>query len=139
MNADLIVLADGANVTAEGKLNVLGEFNVIFGRTLPVRWPLMYLVLRLECTSAEGRQHRLALRFINDDGEIVSPNFEADVDFGPQYREGMPHRTQLILPLANAQFGEYGTYELEVLVDNQRIGSRALHVLDASEFRQPGG
>jgi hypothetical protein len=25
------------------------------------------------------------------------------------------------------------------LVDNQRIGSRALHVLDASEFRQPGG
>jgi hypothetical protein len=136
VQADLIVLADGANNTAQGKLNILGEFNLIWGRQLPITWPLMVLVLRLECSSAEGPVHTLNLRFVNEDGEIVSPNLEVQLNLGQPFRPGMPHRGQLILPIGNARFKSFGTYELEVLVNNQRIGARPLHVLDARE--RPG-
>ena len=137
MHADLIVFADAANVTAEGKLNILGEFNVIFFPNVPGTWPLMSLVLRLECTTAEGPIHRLALRFVDEDGQIVSPNFESEINFGQPFRPGMPHRLQLIVPIGNSVYPRFGTYELEVLIDNVRIASRAMHVLDLRERQGP--
>jgi hypothetical protein len=46
MRLMLGLLADAANVTAEGKINMLGEFNLIPSPTFPMGLPSFTLVFR---------------------------------------------------------------------------------------------
>lgn len=138
MNADLILFAEAANASAEGKLNILGEFNLIRSTTVPVIWGLMVLVLRLVAPSGAPRAQTLNLRFLNDDGEIVSPNFEAEMAFAEPSRPGLPLSAVFILPLQNAVFPGFGTYELEVLLNNERVGTRELHVWELTPGAELG-
>ena len=48
MRVPLAVLADYANVTTDGKLNIMGIFNRIFASALPVVHPQMRLVMRFQ-------------------------------------------------------------------------------------------
>ena len=83
MEVGLAVLADAANVSREGKLNILGEFNTIFAGRFPVTWPKMNLVLKLEATVGEGSRHRLGIRVINQDGKLVAPPVDGEIELGP--------------------------------------------------------
>src|SRR6185436_5289009 len=48
VDVKLALLADGANATAEGKLNILGIFNALHAASFPCAHPHMCLVLRFE-------------------------------------------------------------------------------------------
>lgn len=137
VHLELLVFAEAANRTAEGKLNILGEFNVIFAEAVPVIHPMMHVVIRIQCPTSVGDRHRIGLRWINEDGQIVSPHFQAGISFGPPFRPGMPHRIQLILPLQNARFEEFGAYELELTLDDTVVGSSAFYVMQAETPRAP--
>lgn len=50
------VLADYANVIADGKLNILGIFDTIYGASLPVEVPNMRLAMQLQ-TEPRDRGH----------------------------------------------------------------------------------
>ena len=54
MRVKLALLADSANVSREGKLNLLGIFDAIFARELPTSHPHMHLVLRFEALPADA-------------------------------------------------------------------------------------
>ncbi|NOT29677.1 MAG: hypothetical protein HOP15_04415, partial [Planctomycetes bacterium] len=82
MHARLAVLADAANTTAEGKLNILGEFNVIFAARVPFTWPRMFLALKLETDPGEGGQHTLRIRVIDEDARLVAPEIQGAINFG---------------------------------------------------------
>ncbi|HEX9580892.1 MAG TPA: hypothetical protein VF970_07285 [Gemmatimonadales bacterium] len=127
MKVTLAVLADAANISREGKLNILGAFNQLVAREVPVRWPLMHLVVRIEATAGEDEKHRLGIRVLDEDGKLVAPPIDAMMSFGPT-RRGRPRRTQLIVGIAGAAFPRYGTYEFEVLVDSQSLAMVPLHV-----------
>jgi len=47
MKLTLFLAADYANITREGKLNVMGIFNDIYARTFPARHSSMHLVAKL--------------------------------------------------------------------------------------------
>ncbi len=58
MEVPLAVLADSANVSREGKLNIMDIFSQLSGQSLPVRCPHIALVFALEAHAAErGREH----------------------------------------------------------------------------------
>ena len=60
MQVKLALLADYANVTAEGKLNILGIFDRINVVGVPAVHPQMHFILRLEAHPAEwDRTHPL--------------------------------------------------------------------------------
>ncbi len=138
MRARIAVLADAANVSREGKLNILGLFEVIWAATLPVTWPLMHLVLSLEATSGEGVRHKVGVRVIDEDGKIAGPVVDAEGDFIAPRVPGLPPRVNLILGIAGAKFEKHGTYTFEILVDGHNVESISLHVLQPPQPPKPG-
>ena len=72
MRLTLGLLADAANVTAENKINILGEFNLIQTPVLPVTLASFTLVLRLEADANEPAEHTFGVRLLDDDGDLVT-------------------------------------------------------------------
>ena len=128
MKVTLAVLADAANVSREGKLNILGEFSTLYAQKVPVRWPLMTLVVRLEATSGEDARHQLGIRVLDEDGKLVAPAIDGEITFPPGQGRGRPRRSQLIVGIQGAEFKKYGTYEFELLVDGQSQCTVPLYV-----------
>ncbi len=69
MRLEYMLLADAANLSTEGKLNVLGAFERIVARSFPVMHPTMTVVIRMVATPAErGRKKQIGIRLLNQDG-----------------------------------------------------------------------
>lgn len=112
----LAVLADYANVTAEGKLNILGIFDRISVTGIPAVHPQMHLILRLEAHPAErGRPHRVEIRLHDPDGATV---FEVKGEVRPEGVPGRAIATNQILTLNNLQLAREGGYNFVVFVNN---------------------
>ncbi len=116
MHVKLALLADYANVTSDGKLNILGVFDRIHVTTLPAVHPQMHLVLRLEAHPAErDRTHVVEIRLHDPDGGTV---FEVRGDIVPRGAPGQTIATNQILTLNNLQLATPGGYTFVVFVDN---------------------
>lgn len=127
MELEFALVADAANISREGKLNIAGEFNTISGPRTPVSWPRMTFVARLNAHVAEGSAHT-ALLVINDaDGNelLRSPDFP--LEFTPS-GPGRPLRAGIVVDLVGTRFPKYGDYEINLLVDGRHMGSAPIYV-----------
>jgi hypothetical protein len=116
MNVKLALLADYANVTAEGKLNILGIFDRISVNELPFTHPQMHVILRLEAHVAErDRTHNIEIRLYDPDGETV---FDVNGEMVPKGPPGQSIATNQILTLNNLQLIKPGGYMFVIFVNN---------------------
>lgn len=129
MQSKLAVLADAANTTSEGKLNLLGEFNVIFAARVPFTWPRMFLVVKLETEPGEGERHKLRIRVIDQDGRQVTNEIQGDADFGQRFRPGLPLTGVLIFEIRAPTFANFGTYEFEIYANDELVTKVPLYVV----------
>jgi hypothetical protein len=138
MQVKLALLADYANVTAEGKLNILGIFDRISVNQIPAVHPQMHLILRLEAHPAErDRPHNIEIRLYDPDGQTV---FEVKGDVVPHGQVGQTIATNQILTLNNLQLDKAGGYTFVVLVNNDLKSELPLGVeLDNPTFTPPSG
>jgi hypothetical protein len=136
MNVKLALLADYANITAEGKLNILGIFDRINVSEIPAVHPQMHLILRLEAHPAErNRTHAVEIRLHDPDGQTV---FEVKGDVVPHGQTGRTIATNQILTLNNLQLNKAGGYNFVVLVNNDLKYELPLGVeLEAPVFPPP--
>ena len=118
MNISLALLADGANISQEGKLNILGIFDRVNAKSLPVVHPQMQLVLTIEADRAEAeREHKFEIQLIDSDGARLF-GIEGQMKFAappPGERIKINHTTQL----NNVKFERFGTYEFKILINNE--------------------
>ena len=116
MQVNLAVLADYANVTGDGKLNILGIFDRINLVQIPAMHPQMHLVLRLEAHPAElDRSHNVEIRLHDPEGTTI---FEVKGEIVPRGEAGRPVSTNQILTLNNLQLEKVGDYIFVVLINN---------------------
>jgi hypothetical protein len=133
MQVKLALLADYANVTAEGKLNILGVFDRINVNDVPAVHPQMHLILRLEAHPAErDRPHNVEIRLYDPDGQTV---FEVKGDIVPHGMPGQTIATNQILTLNNLQLSKTGGYMFVVFVNNDLKSEVPLGV----EISMPAG
>jgi hypothetical protein len=118
VHVKLALLADSANVSQEGKLNLLGIFDTIYAREFPTAHPHMYLVLRFEAGADEaGTKPALEVQFLGPDGE---PLFRIPATLNVQ--RGVTGRAvgiDHVLALANLGFERAGRYAFRVLLDGR--------------------
>jgi hypothetical protein len=72
MEVVLAVVCDYANVSMEGKLNILGVFQELNPQVLPYSHPQMYLVVSFEAGAAEvGQQKHFRIVLLDTDGNEI--------------------------------------------------------------------
>lgn len=72
MDIPLALVADAANVSREGKLNVLGVWQRIAAASFPTAHPACALVVVFRATPAErGQQKHVQIRFMGADAPIA--------------------------------------------------------------------
>ena len=65
------LLADAANVALDGKLNILGVFDVVRAASFPTVLPRVHLVARLKAQVADVRPHRIGLQVTGPGGATI--------------------------------------------------------------------
>ena len=73
MRVPLACVADAATVSSDGKLNILGEFNCIWASNLPVKWPRMMYVARIELEPGDPQELDIQLSLLDPDSALVGP------------------------------------------------------------------
>jgi hypothetical protein len=111
-------LADAANVSQEGKLNILGTFANINAHEFPARHPEMQLVLRLEASPAEaGMKKKLEVKVLDEDGRQVG-GVSGDFNVPSPPSPGRRICIQTALRIVDAVFPKEGNYEFDVLIND---------------------
>jgi len=119
MHLSFALFADAANLSQEGKLNILGVFDALHVGTLPAVHPRAALVLHLKGDGADVGDHRVGLSWRNPTGEMLW-NSEASLTVGPPalgtFEMDLPLLAQVDLPLDVP-----GAYAMEVSIDGAHV------------------
>ncbi len=125
MDVTLAVCCDAANVSREGKLNLLGIFNSLHAAEFPCTHPHLALVLRVEARIGEEGVHPLEIKLVDEDGGVL---FSIGGQLSLTGAEpGRPMTAQTIMDINNFALPRPGTYEFEVLVDKKLMRSVPIH------------
>jgi hypothetical protein len=137
MQVAFALFADAANLSQEGKLNILGVFDALQVGAFPAVHPRAHLVLHLKGTSLDAGQHSLSLRWINPQGNPLWESTGAvDVGHPPATSAEMdlPVIAQIDLPMDAP-----GAYMLMVAMDDAPIAEVPVHVRLAAHVGSMGG
>jgi hypothetical protein len=133
MEVKLAVLADYANVSQDGKLNIMGIFQEINAPSLPFPLPQMFLVITFEAGPAEfDTQKQIRIVLLDGDGrEKIALAGEVQVP-RPKRRGSRAYINEAI-GLAGVHFEEAGDYHFAILVGGETKETVPLHVNDLSK------
>ena len=129
MHISFAVFADGANLSQEGKLNVLGVFDALHVGGFPAMHPRTHFVVRLKGTMDDSGAHRLTFRWNNPQGEeLWSSDGELNLAPGPNpvMEMDLPIIAVLDLPLNMP-----GMYTMQVALDGELTAEVRLQVTGA--------
>jgi hypothetical protein len=137
MQVSFALFADAANLSQEGKLNILGVFDALQVGALPAVHPRAHLVVHLKGTSIDVGAHTVTLRWINPDAsELWSST--GDLNVGPPpfgvTEMDLPLIAQIDLPIDAA-----GGYSMSIALDGALMARVPVHVRIHAPIVTPAG
>ena len=130
MELTLALLADYANISREGKLNIMGIFEQIFALNFPAVHAQLQLVLRLESTPFESGTHPLRVAFIDADAhELFAIPGSLNI---PDSQSGENITTNQIFLLNGVTLPRPGVYEFVIHINEQEVGRVPLRAIAVS-------
>lgn len=116
MNITKALLADYANVSVEGKLNVLGIFTAIGALNFPATHPQMHLVFMWEASPIEvGKRKKIQMTLSDGDGnKLLVIGGEMVI---PKGTPGQQIHGNQIIALPNIRFEKPGLYVFHISVN----------------------
>ena len=126
MYCSFALFADAANLSQEGKLNVLGVFDALHVASLPAVHPRATLVVRLKASPEDAGTHALSFAWVAPGGdEMWSSSGEVEVHSPPPgaIEVDIPVIAAIDLPIAEA-----GVHVMRVELDAEVEAEVGLHV-----------
>lgn len=128
MDVPLAVLADSANVSNDGNLNILGIFDSIFAASYPALHPAATLVVQLRPRRSEaGEKAQVLIRLMDEDnvlaeirGEFVVPQPTAS---------GQMLGLNQIFRIAPLELRKSGEYAFHILVNSEEKAVVRFHAV----------
>ena len=126
MNIEAFLLCDAAT-QQQGKLNVLGAFDNIWAKQLPVKHPACSVATRIRFEKIEDGNHSVKIQIIDQDGKNIGPKLEGNifVQTSPELDSSVAN---LVLNILGLKFEKYEQYRIDLTIDNQVKCSLPLHV-----------
>ena len=137
MHVSFALFADAANLSQEGKLNILGVFDALQVAQLPAIHPRAHLVVHLKGTSADIGSHTVNFRWLSPSGsELWNSSGDLSVGAPPPGTAEMdlPLIAQLDLPMDAA-----GSYTMAIAIDGDHTVDVNVQVRSPSSQMAPGG
>ena len=139
MNVSFALFADAANISREGKLNILGVFDAIQVGALPAVHPRANLVVRLKGGPDDVGAHILTMRWLNPRGnELWTSSGQLDVQ---PPMPGATEAREMDLPLIAAldlPVDMAGEYTLQISLDDAPKHEVKLQVHGQAQTMVPG-
>ena len=136
MHVSFALFADAANLSQEGKLNILGVFDALQVAALPAIHPRAHLVVHLKGTGSDVGQHTVTFRWLNPNGSELW-NSSGDLNVGappPGVAEmDLPLIAQLDLPMDNP-----GGYVMAIAIDGDHTVDVSVQVRTAAQMTPNG-
>ncbi len=126
MNIEAFLLCDAAT-DQQGKLNVLGAFDNISPKTVPMKYPACAVVVRIRFEKVEEGDHPTRINIIDEDGHPMGPILDGNISV--KTSPGLDSLAiNLILNMQGLEFKKYGKYRIDLAVDGQIKGSLPLTI-----------
>lgn len=126
MHISFAVFADAANLSQEGKLNVLGIFDAVQVGGLPTIHPRTHFIVRVKADGGDVGTHKLIFRWLSPrEEELWSSSGELNVSPAPNpvFEVDLPIIAVVDLPLNMA-----GQYTMQVTLDGNPTAAARLFV-----------
>ena len=138
MQVSFALFADAANLSQEGKLNILGVFDALQVAGLPTVHPRAHLVVHLKGSSLDRGAHEMTLRWLSPSGqELWSTTGELALGDPPTgvLEMDLPIIAQVDLPLDQG-----GVFAMRVEVDGAVAAEVPVHVrgMNGGQVQQKG-
>ena len=132
MDVTVAVLADYANVSKDGKLNIMGIFQEVNPPVLPFTLPQMYLVLSFSAGPAEfGLARNIRIPLLHSDGQEILA-LQARMHVPVAQRPGSRAYMNEAIGLAGITFPQAGDYAFHIVVGDDEKAIVPLHVNEPS-------
>ncbi|MGD9110024.1 MAG: hypothetical protein PVG93_03695 [Phycisphaerales bacterium] len=126
MNIEAFLLCDAAT-DQQGKLNILGAFDVIWAKKMPAFHPSCAIALRIRFGRIEEGDHPVRMIIIDEDGKQIAPKFDGNISVKiPQ--DSISSVTNFIFNIQGLEIKKYGTYRVDLAVDGDQKAELPFHV-----------
>jgi hypothetical protein len=123
MKSKYSFVCEAANISSSGNLNAFGIFQSINIRSFPFGIPRMFYVAGIQFHRSETGRHGFSVNFIDDDGRSIVPPLEREV---VMYEN--KYFANFLVELENTQFHKPGTYQVNLMINNQPIAANTIRV-----------
>ncbi|MBN1869767.1 MAG: hypothetical protein JW847_04225 [Candidatus Omnitrophica bacterium] len=126
MQIEIFSLCDAAT-TDGGKLNMLGVFDTIWTKKIPVVHPQCAVAMRIRFFSSEGNKHEVSVKFIDMDGKHIIRPVGGTVRINHP-KEQRSTSVNLIFNIQGLKIERYGEYSIDLAVSGRTVSSLPLFV-----------
>lgn len=109
-------LCDYAAIDANGKPTIIGDFDRIHARSMPIQFPLFFVISKWSGYHGEYFTHRV--RVVSPSGQQVSSTEEVGVTMRARGADGSHVNIDSFMMV---QFHEFGEYAIEILLDGNPV------------------
>jgi len=121
MDVEAFLLCDAAT-DQQGKLNVLGAFDTVFTKEVPVVHPACAVAARIRFSKVEQGEHAVRICVIDQDGKEVVPKLDGKVSVRLAQDAGSM-AVNLVLNFQRLKLPDYGEYSIDLLIDGEQKAS----------------
>ena len=119
MKTEIFVIAENANLTADGRINIFAIFNRIKSPQFPTIFPRPTIVVKLALELGERPTNRKAtLYFAGEDANAQQVKIMESLINFPARIGGLPPDTVIVLNVNAIGFEKPGTYQFILHIDD---------------------